>query len=77
MPLSNSNSCAEARPEDILRPTDGNAVIATGSPFEPINYEGKINLISQCNNVYIFPGVGPGVLVSRAKLFTNNMMMLP
>jgi len=75
MPLSNPTSRAEARPEDILRWTEGNAVIATGSPFEPVNYKGKIYPISQCNNVYIFPGVGLGVLVSRAKRVTDNMMM--
>ena len=75
MPLSNPTSRAEARPEDILRWTEGNAVIATGSPFEPVNYKGKIYPISQCNNVYIFPGVGLGVLVSHAKRVTDNMMM--
>jgi malate dehydrogenase (oxaloacetate-decarboxylating) len=75
MPLSNPTSRAEARPEDILRWTEGNAVIATGSPFEPVNYKGKIYPISQCNNVYIFPGVGLGVLISRAKRVTDNMMM--
>jgi len=75
MPLSNPTSRAEARPEDILRWTEGNAVIATGSPFEPVNYKEKIYPISQCNNVYIFPGVGLGVLVSRAKRVTDNMMM--
>ncbi|WP_436851414.1 NAD-dependent malic enzyme [Enterobacter hormaechei] len=75
MPLSNPTSRAEARPEDILRWTEGKAVIATGSPFEPVNYEGKNYPISQCNNVYIFPGVGLGVLVSRAKRVTDNMMM--
>ncbi|EPY7192361.1 NAD-dependent malic enzyme [Klebsiella quasipneumoniae] len=75
MPLSNPTSRAEARPEDILRWTEGKAVIATGSPFEPVNYEGKNYPISQCNNVYIFPGVGLGVLVSRAERVTDNMMM--
>jgi malate dehydrogenase (oxaloacetate-decarboxylating) len=75
MPLSNPTSRAEARPEDILRWTEGNAVIATGSPFEPVNYKEKIYPISQCNNVYIFPGVGLGVLISRAKRVTDNMMM--
>ena len=75
MPLSNPTSRAEARPEDILRWTGGNAVIATGSPFEPVSYEGKMYPIAQCNNVYIFPGIGLGVLVSRAKRVTENMMM--
>ncbi|MCZ5435749.1 NAD-dependent malic enzyme, partial [Escherichia coli] len=47
----------------------------TGSPFEPVSYEGKMYPIAQCNNVYIFPGIGLGVLVSRAKRVTENMMM--
>ncbi|HCQ3683399.1 TPA: NAD-dependent malic enzyme, partial [Escherichia coli] len=75
MPLSNPTSRAEARPEDILRWTDGNALIATGSPFEPVSHGGKLYPVAQCNNVYVFPGVGLGVMVSRATRVTDNMMM--
>ncbi len=75
MPLSNPTSRAEARPEDILRWTDGNALIATGSPFEPVSHAGTLYPVAQCNNVYVFPGVGLGVMVSRATRVTDNMMM--
>ncbi|TQI82348.1 NAD-dependent malic enzyme [Serratia fonticola] len=75
MPLSNPTSRVEARPEDILNWTDGNAIIASGSPFEPVNYKGKHYPIAQCNNVYIFPGIGLGVIASHASRVTENMLM--
>ncbi|CNK04499.1 malate dehydrogenase [Yersinia frederiksenii] len=75
MPLSNPTSRMEARPEDILRWTDGNAIIATGSPFEPVNYKEKLYPIAQCNNVYIFPGIGLGVIASQARRVTESMLM--
>lgn len=75
MPLSNPTSRVEARPEDILRWTDGNAIIATGSPFEPVTYKDKVYPIVQCNNVYIFPGIGLGVIASQARRVTEGMLM--
>ncbi|MEQ9969271.1 NAD-dependent malic enzyme [Pectobacterium carotovorum] len=75
MPLSNPTSRVEARPEDIIRWTDGSALVATGSPFAPVNYQGKIFPIAQCNNSYIFPGIGLGVLASGAKRITDGMLM--
>lgn len=75
MPLSNPTSRVEARPEDILRWTDGNAIIATGSPFNPVEFQGKTYPIAQCNNVYIFPGIGLGVVASKAKYVTDSMLM--
>ncbi|KLU52793.1 malate dehydrogenase, partial [Paenibacillus sp. VT-400] len=59
----------------IIQWTDGKALIATGSPFTPVNYQGEIYNISQCNNSYIFPGIGLGVIASGAKRVTNNMLM--
>jgi len=74
-PLSNPTSKVEAVPADIIQWTDGKALIATGSPFAPVNYQDEIYNISQCNNSYIFPGIGLGVIASGAKRVTNNMLM--
>jgi len=67
LPLSNPTDHSEADPADILRWSEGRALVATGSPFDPILYNGKEVGIGQCNNVFIFPGVGLGVLASGAK----------
>ncbi|MCV9878183.1 NAD-dependent malic enzyme [Brenneria izbisi] len=75
MPLSNPTSRVEARPEDIIRWTDGAALVATGSPFSPVIYQDKVYPIPQCNNSFIFPGIGLGVLASGAKRITDGMLM--
>ena len=74
-PLSNPTSRVEATPEDIINWTDGQALVATGSPFAPVEYKGKRYEIVQCNNSYIFPGIGLGVLASGAKRVTDAMLM--
>ncbi|MEK9989796.1 MAG: NAD-dependent malic enzyme [Halieaceae bacterium] len=74
-PLSNPVSRAEATPEDIVRWTNGKAIVATGSPFQPVNHEGKLHRIAQCNNSYIFPGIGLGVLAVRANRVTDEMLL--
>lgn len=75
LPLSNPTSQVEAVPADILQWTEGRALIATGSPFAPVNYQGKIYNISQCNNSYIFPGIGLGVIASGATRVTDSMLI--
>ncbi|MCQ1061122.1 NAD-dependent malic enzyme [Photobacterium sp. DNB23_23_1] len=74
-PLSNPTSRVEATPADIIRWTDGKALVATGSPFEPVVHNGKIYPIAQCNNSYIFPGIGLGVLAVGARRVTDEMLM--
>jgi malate dehydrogenase (oxaloacetate-decarboxylating) len=75
LPLSNPTSQAEAQPVDILRWTSGNAMVATGSPFAPVDMGEHVVEIAQCNNSYIFPGVGLGVITAKAARITDNMMM--
>ena len=75
MPLSNPTSQVEAVPADIIQWMEGKALIATGSPFAPVNYHGKIYEISQCNNSYIFPGIGLGVIACGATRITDSMLM--
>lgn len=75
MPLSNPTSKMEARPEDILHWTEGQAIIATGSPCEPVEIYGRVIPVSQCNNVYVFPAIGLGAIASGATRITEAMLM--
>jgi malate dehydrogenase (oxaloacetate-decarboxylating) len=74
-PLSNPTSKSEATAEDLIRWTNGRALVATGSPFAPVNYDGRKIPIAQCNNVYIFPAIGLGVVASSARRVTDTMML--
>ena len=74
-PLSNPTSVSEAKPEDLLRWTNGHALVGTGSPFAPVEVDGRSVRISQINNSFIFPGLALGILVSRASRVTDGMMM--
>ena len=75
LPLSNPTSQVEAQPVDILRWTGGKAMVATGSPFPPVDMGSEHFEIAQCNNSYIFPGIGLGVITAGASRITDNMMM--
>ncbi|MGA7990654.1 MAG: NAD-dependent malic enzyme [Thermoanaerobaculia bacterium] len=74
-PLSNPTARAEARPEDLIRWTDGRALVATGSPCPPAVLGGRAWIISQCNNVFIFPAVGLGVVASGARRVSDGMLI--
>jgi malate dehydrogenase (oxaloacetate-decarboxylating) len=74
-PLSNPSRQVEARPEQVIEWTEGNVVIATGSPFPDVEYGDQIFPIAQCNNSYIFPGIGLGVIASKARLISDEMLM--
>lgn len=75
MPLSNPTSRVEATPEEILTWTDGDALVATGSPFDDVELDDRKIPIAQCNNAYIFPGVGLGVIAANASKVTDEMLM--
>lgn len=74
-PLSNPTSKSEATPSDILKWTAGRALIATGSPFPPTSHSGRLIPTGQCNNAFIFPGVGLGVIASGARRVTDAMFV--
>ena len=74
-PLSNPTANSEATAEDLIHWSDGRALVATGSPFAPVNYGGRKIPIAQCNNVYIFPAIGLGVVASGARRVTDPMML--
>lgn len=75
MPLSNPTSRVEATPAEILQWTEGRALVATGSPFQPVEHGGRSIHIAQCNNSYIFPGIGLGVIAAGARRVTEAMLM--
>jgi len=76
MPMSNPTAKCECTPEEAYRWTDGRAVVATGSPFGPVDFNGKSYITSQCNNMYIFPGIGLAASISGVSKITNKMLYL-
>jgi malate dehydrogenase (oxaloacetate-decarboxylating) len=74
-PISNPTIKSEAKAEDLIRWTDARALIATGSPFAPVSYNGRRIPIAQCNNIYIFPAIGLGVVASGARRVTDPMIL--
>jgi len=74
LPMSNPTQLSEATPADLLAWTEGRALVATGSPFEPVHLDGTTYEIAQVNNALVFPGLGLGVVASRASRVTDNML---
>jgi malate dehydrogenase (oxaloacetate-decarboxylating) len=75
MPLSNPTTFSEARPVDILEWSGGRALIGTGSPFDDVLQDGQRHIIGQANNVFVFPGIGLGAVVSQARRITVGMFL--
>ncbi|PNS13939.1 NAD-dependent malic enzyme, mitochondrial [Sphaceloma murrayae] len=76
LPLSNPTKLHEAVPSDLLKWTEGKALVATGSPFDPVEINGKTIEVAECNNSCCFPGIGLGVVLSGAKLLTKEMLVV-
>jgi malate dehydrogenase (oxaloacetate-decarboxylating) len=75
LPLSNPTSQSEATPADLMRWTDGQAIMGTGSPFGLVEYGGETFRVAQANNSYIFPGLALGIISSRSKRVSDGMIM--
>jgi malate dehydrogenase (oxaloacetate-decarboxylating) len=73
-PLSNPTSKAEATPENLLNWTDGRVLVATGTPFADVTFQGKRTRIGNCNNAFIFPGLALGAMIARARIISDGMI---
>ena len=76
LPLSNPSKQIEATPEQLLNWSKGQAIVATGSPFKPVNYDGQRYIVPQCNNSYIFPGFGLAVVAAKIRHISDEMLVV-
>ncbi len=76
LPLSNPTANTEARPADVMAWTDGRAIVATGSPFPPVEVLGVLRRVPQANNAYVFPGVGLAAIVSEARILPESAFLV-
>lgn len=74
MPISNPTKLCEAKASDIIKWTDGRALVVTGSPSDPVEYNGVTYTIGQANNALLYPGLGLGIIVAKAKTVTDDML---
>ncbi len=74
-PLSNPTHLCEAKPSDLIEWTDGKVLVATGSPFSEVRYQGTTFVIGQCNNAFVFPGLALGIIASGASRVTDSMLV--
>lgn len=74
-PLSNPTANTECTPTEAIQNSDGRALVATGSPFEPVTFNGRKHVIGQCNNAFVFPGLGLGALIARVGRMTDSMFL--
>ncbi len=74
LPISNPTKLCEAKAEDVIRWSKGTALVVTGSPSQPVEYEGTSYIIGQANNALLYPGLGMGIVIAKAKTVTDGML---
>ena len=75
-PLSNPTSSCEAEPADVIAWTGGRALVATGSPFDPVRFGSRYHVIGQANNAFVFPGIGLGAIVAEASAIPDDLFLV-